>query len=1183
MKRKLWKSCLSMAMAATLVAGSVSLAVPVNVFATESDAVSDDTTSGNTVTETIYYIDAENGNDANAGTSTDAAWASFANLKDLELDAGDKVLLKAGCTWNNEKLEITGAKGTEEAPVVLGKYGEGENPIINGNGNPWLKTTTAPKEDVAVVHVKDSEYIIIQDLEVTNWEYDSADLMGELNNDEGIIYDQSKSLLTGILVENEDAGELKGVVIKNNYVHNVNGYMSKNGSEGHKKGSGGIMVLVTGGEVESYFTDLQIIGNKVEQVCHEAIYMESCWAARELVGGAGSQQAGSYKWVGWPNVYVAHNYVNDVAGDGIVLINADGGVAEYNLVTASARETWNASRNPAHAAIWMWDCNNVTMQYNEAAYTESTQDGMAFDCDYGNQNVMYQYNYSHDNKGGFWMACPGPYFTVNSVVRYNVSVNDGNDGTRIIRVGEQGGIGHQVYNNTMYWDHGKDVNAVEQGSWGTAPSGGTDIYNNIFCGDSDTFVDNDGIHYDSNCVWGSVKDIYPAYEDINAIIADPMFVDVEAYTKGSFEDGQVTLGTVDGFKLQANSLCIDNGAEFMEVPNATDEAVEDELVETHITIEGKDYAGNAVPYVTEDGTSTKIDIGAFEYQGKAEQKVSFETDKVYLTALAKMASAYEQPAFSSNTWSDFAKALSNAQKVLTKETAAQQIVDACAGKLEDTMVSLERAGAVREGTPADDILKESNSDSDVDNNGFEKSKANWGYWQSSVSVSDEQAHTGSQSFKVVQTTSGTTGYSELGGVPVEANTSYVLEAWIYVGDEDASQLGLEAKHHHNITGSSDIKVGTMTLSDTAENENGWYKATMEFTTDAYEVLSVSISSNISVTYLDDVVLYPKTVDTVTSVDRTGIEEALKLMPKEEEAYYTPGSFKAYQDAVLAARLARADAYATDASLKAAESALENAYKALAKVPSKSVLKALYNAYSKTQKGAYTDSSWNAFIAALNHAKAVLEDVNSVQADVDKAVAELKAASSKLSTVKAAQEIKYTDTYEVTYGAKAFKVDAALTKGNGALSYVSSDVKVATVTNTGVVTIKGTGACVITVTAAATGDYNAKSVAITIKVAPKKVTVKSAKAVGGKKMTITWKKDSKATGYEVQYCLKKNFKSAVKKVTVKKASKVSTTVKKLKQGKKYYVRVRAYKTAKVNGKTVKIYGAWSKVKTSKKIK
>ena len=90
-------------------------------------------------------------------------------------------------------------------------------------------------------------------------------------------------------------------------------------------------------------------------------------------------------------------------------------------------------------------------------------------------------NYSHDNKGGFWMSCPGPNYTVNAVARYNVSINDGLfDGARIVRIGEWGSIGNQFHNNTMYWDHGYAVNAVEQATWGTPPSSGTDVYNNIF-------------------------------------------------------------------------------------------------------------------------------------------------------------------------------------------------------------------------------------------------------------------------------------------------------------------------------------------------------------------------------------------------------------------------------------------------------------------------------------------------------------------------------------------------------------------------------------------------------------------------------------------------------------------------------------------------------------------------------
>lgn len=88
---------------------------------------------------------------------------------------------------------------------------------------------------------------------------------------------------------------------------------------------------------------------------------------------------------------------------------------------------------------------------------------------------------------------------------------------------------------------------------------------------------------------------------------------------------------------------------------------------------------------------------------------------------------------------------------------------------------------------------------------------------------------------------------------------------------------------------------------------------------------------------------------------------------------------------------------------------------------------------------------------------------------------------------------------------------------------------------------------------------------------------------GSKLTVKWKKDSQASGYEIQCSLKKNFKKIAAKTTIKKAGTTSKTFKKLKKGKKYYVRVRAYKTTKVNGKTTTIRGDWSKLKLSGKIK
>lgn len=94
--------------------------------------------------------------------------------------------------------------------------------------------------------------------------------------------------------------------------------------------------------------------------------------------------------------------------------------------------------------------------------------------------------------------------------------------------------------------------------------------------------------------------------------------------------------------------------------------------------------------------------------------------------------------------------------------------------------------------------------------------------------------------------------------------------------------------------------------------------------------------------------------------------------------------------------------------------------------------------------------------------------------------------------------------------------------------------------------------------------------------PAKVTGVSVSTGKTKQLKVKWKKVSSASGYQLMYATSKKFKSGKKIVTIKKNSQVSKTLTTLKKGKKYYVKVRAYK--KVNGKTV--YGSWSSVKTKK---
>ena len=115
----------------------------------------------------------------------------------------------------------------------------------------------------------------------------------------------------------------------------------------------------------------------------------------------------------------------------------------------------------------------------------------------------------------------------------------------------------------------------------------------------------------------------------------------------------------------------------------------------------------------------------------------------------------------------------------------------------------------------------------------------------------------------------------------------------------------------------------------------------------------------------------------------------------------------------------------------------------------------------------------------------------------------------------------------------------------------------------------------TVTITGLGKYYG-TITKTFNINPKPVKKISKLKAGKKSFTVTWKKQAtQTTGYEIQYSLKKNFKKA-KTYTVKKNKTTKATIKKLKGGKTYYVRIRTYKTVK--GK--KYRSAWS---SAKKIK
>ena len=113
-----------------------------------------------------------------------------------------------------------------------------------------------------------------------------------------------------------------------------------------------------------------------------------------------------------------------------------------------------------------------------------------------------------------------------------------------------------------------------------------------------------------------------------------------------------------------------------------------------------------------------------------------------------------------------------------------------------------------------------------------------------------------------------------------------------------------------------------------------------------------------------------------------------------------------------------------------------------------------------------------------------------------------------------------------------------------------------------------------------GGYEGRGVRY-FRIVPKGTTIKSVKA-SSKALTIKWNKQSKKmstkriSGYQIQLATNASFTKNKKNIKVRGYKKVSYKVKGLKARKKYYVRIRTYRT--INGVTY--YSPWSKATTKK---
>jgi hypothetical protein len=125
------------------------------------------------------------------------------------------------------------------------------------------------------------------------------------------------------------------------------------------------------------------------------------------------------------NVVFRNNYAQNIPGTGMCLCACDGALLEHNTMDNCQ---YNVASNIAGVVASTWASNDCVYQYNEIMNTKGTADDQAFDNDGGCQRCIFQYNYSHDNNGGFYLNYSGSNCQVyDGIFRYNISQNDGGE------------------------------------------------------------------------------------------------------------------------------------------------------------------------------------------------------------------------------------------------------------------------------------------------------------------------------------------------------------------------------------------------------------------------------------------------------------------------------------------------------------------------------------------------------------------------------------------------------------------------------------------------------------------------------------------------------------------------------------------------------------------------------------
>ena len=491
----------------------------------------ENTNPGNSKRKT-YYVSSTTGDDANTGADAAHAWKTVDKVNTTLFYPGDSVLFKSGDEFIGQ-LRIN-SSGTREYPIFYGKYGAENFPVINGS-------TAIGGDNVSAIYINNAGNIHLKNIEATNDRKISRT---------GILDEESY----GILVHNNGNEVMSNIHFEDLIIRKVFA-VNTEGIDFDAMKVHGIR----------FFSEKNTVAGKEKNI--RDVLVENCYVTLTgkfgMVGGHGGGDSG----IGNDslnrnmNFVFRNNHTYNTGGSGIM----PGGT--YNcLLDHNTFENTGSNVDPRMVArgsgAWFYNSRNVIAQFNRSLHVRGPADSYGMHIDFNNRNVILQYNYSEDSQGGFVEILGN---NVNSVYRFNVSVNDGlRDNGRSVWVspyayspGTNNKInseGNYVYNNSIYVSNGLTPDISIEGK-------NTYIFNNIFYADGTAVIGQvvdvkietgSSLYVSNNLYYGNVKTAF-TNKDVAPKFGNPLFAN------------NGVLNTV-GYKLSVNSPALLGGKIFQEPP-----------------------------------------------------------------------------------------------------------------------------------------------------------------------------------------------------------------------------------------------------------------------------------------------------------------------------------------------------------------------------------------------------------------------------------------------------------------------------------------------------------------------------------------------------------------------------------------------------------------------------------------